>query len=171
MLCRSCSAIAFPSITTAVTKAPSTRGRDQSCHRWAASRLRAAQPFGELPLVDRLDAELIRSRGLRARVLAHDYEVRLLRHARGHSRAGRLGRRRGLVPRQALEAAGEDDRLAGEWLLPPGLPRRLVLHPDAGRPQLLDQLSVRRVGEPGVDAVGDLGPDLLDVVDVLLGRL
>src|SRR6266508_4931584 len=157
MLCRSCSAIAFPSITTAVTKAPSTRGREQSCHRWAAARLRAAQSLAERPLVDDLDSELLGPRGLRARVLAHDDEVRLLRHTRGHSRTGRLGRRRGLVPRQALEAAREDDRLAGEWLLPPGLPRRLVLHPDAGRPQLLDQLSVRLVGEPRVDASGDLG--------------
>src|SRR4029450_2553306 len=85
---------------------------------------------------------------------AHAPEAPLLRHARAPPPPGRLGRRRGLVPRQPLEAAREDDRLAGEWLPSPGLLRRLVLHPDAGRPQRLDQLSARLVGEPPLDARG-----------------
>src|SRR4029450_2012396 len=69
----SSSARALPSITVAPMPPPASA---------------SGGPFQERGLVEDLEAELDRLLVLRPRILARHDEVRLLRHARGHARAG-----------------------------------------------------------------------------------
>src|SRR4029077_17308592 len=116
--------------------------------------LPAAKTRAELLLVDDLDAELLGLRGLGAGVGPDHDEIRLLRDARGDPGAGGLRRLDRLLARHALQSTGEDDARAGEGLPALGL-LHLVLHPNAGLAELLDQPAVAAIGEPVVHAPRD----------------
>src|SRR5918996_6584587 len=130
--------------------------------RVPAAALRAARPHGvprlqqphERVLVEHGHTELLGLRQLRARILARDDVVRLLRDATGHLGAPRLERRLGLLAGKALEAAGEHDGDARERLLLAGRARDRSLEVHPRRPELLDHLEVPLPGEELLDALG-----------------
>src|SRR4029434_5806136 len=115
-------------------------------------------------------AELLGLRQLRARILAHDDVARLLGHAARDLAAPRLDLGLRLLPAELLEPASEHEREAGERLLDVGRGRaRRALEVYARLPKLLDELARPLAGEELVHALGDDGPDALDLGEVLGG--
>ena len=85
------------------------------------------QQLQQALLVEHLGAELLRLGQLRARVLAGDQVVGLLRHRAGHLAAGRLDRSVASGARQVGQRPGEHERLAHQRALG-GRRRALLLH-------------------------------------------
>src|SRR4249919_111250 len=124
---------------------------------------------GEGRLVEGGDTELGGAGGLGAWVGADDDVGGLLGDAGGDPAAAVLDGAGGLVAGEAVEAAGEDERHAGQGLgqLDPVV--AVGLGVDADLDQAADQVLVVSVGEPGGDAGGDGGTDPADVGQLLLG--
>src|SRR5215218_4770164 len=109
--------------------------------------LRRSEQLGEVVLGEQRDARLLRLRDLRPWALADDDAGRLLRDVVADLRAELLQPSLRLLPRPALERAGDDVGAAGQraFLRPLLL---ADLEPDPEFAQLGDERAVALLGEP-----------------------